>query len=186
MALNAAGRASITTTDTTVTPSATVTAQFNPSTPNFTSSTGTTVLTIQKAMPNFVLSATSTSNSLPHSGGSFTLTATATSSFAGAIPTGTVTFSDGGRALGAAALNASGVAIIVVTLVGAGLHTIQAAYAGDSCYDPAITFASVVIPASFNFSAIIARIARCERRLAKKKRRQQGLKLKCTAVNLYL
>jgi hypothetical protein len=49
-----------------------------------------------------------------------------------AIPTGTVTFSDGAVPLGASVLNSSGVATLAVTSLTAGQHNITANYNGDS------------------------------------------------------
>lgn len=58
-----------------------------------------------------------------------TLTATAAGSYA--MPTGSVTFLDGGTALGTAALNSSGVATLTTSSLAAGSHNLTASYAGD-------------------------------------------------------
>jgi hypothetical protein len=61
------------------------------------------------------------------------VTFTATVSPSGA--TGTVTFMDGGSALGTAALNASGVATLSVSSLAVGSHSITAVYSGDGDHD---------------------------------------------------
>jgi uncharacterized repeat protein (TIGR01451 family)/uncharacterized protein (TIGR03382 family) len=53
---------------------------------------------------------------------------------AGATPTGTVVFRDGGAMLGTATLSA-GVATLDLPWLGTGGHTITAVYGGDSCFD---------------------------------------------------
>jgi CSLREA domain-containing protein len=64
-------------------------------------------------------------------GQSVTFTATVNSS--AGTPTGTVQFQDNGTNLGAAvALNASGVAQLIVSSLTAGTHTIRAEYSGDA------------------------------------------------------
>jgi hypothetical protein len=59
-----------------------------------------------------------------------TFTATVTSAAAG-TPTGTVTFRDGGVAIGTAALNASGQASFSTAALSVGTHTITAVYGGS-------------------------------------------------------
>jgi hypothetical protein len=55
------------------------------------------------------------------------------------IPSGAVTFKDGGATLGTAALNASGQAVFVKTIeLGAGSHSISAQYGGDGAFNPGI------------------------------------------------
>jgi sugar lactone lactonase YvrE len=62
-----------------------------------------------------------------------TFTATVTSPTA--IPTGNVAFSDGGVSIGQVQVNAQGVATITTSLLTVGMHSITAAYAGDSSYN---------------------------------------------------
>jgi large repetitive protein len=57
------------------------------------------------------------------------LTATVTSN--GGVATGTVTFTDGGTAIGSAILNANGVATITTSTLAPGSHSIIANYMGD-------------------------------------------------------
>ena len=58
----------------------------------------------------------------------------ATVTGAGATPTGTVTFLDGGATIGSATLSA-GVATLDLPWLATGGHTITAVYGGDSCFD---------------------------------------------------
>src|SRR5436190_3218626 len=53
-----------------------------------------------------------------------------------ATPTGTVTFSDGGTALGTRPLDSDGAARFVAIGLDVGTHSMSAAYAGDSSHDP--------------------------------------------------
>jgi sugar lactone lactonase YvrE len=64
-------------------------------------------------------------------GSSTTLIATVTSA-GGNIPTGLVTFTDGGTTLGTGTLNASGVANLPWTFTTTGAHTLSCTYAGDA------------------------------------------------------
>ena len=59
-----------------------------------------------------------------------TVTLTATVSATGSVPSGTVTFSDGGTALGSSQTNSSGVATLTVSTLAVGTHSLTAAYAG--------------------------------------------------------
>ena len=62
------------------------------------------------------------------------LTASVTSN--GGTATGRVTFTDGGKAIGSAPLNSSGVAELTLSTLAPGAHTIVATYAGDGKADP--------------------------------------------------
>jgi hypothetical protein len=65
-------------------------------------------------------------------GNPVTLTAAATQVSGTGVPTGTVTFNDGALAIGSGTLNSSGVATFVTSALGAGTHSITAAYGGDA------------------------------------------------------
>ena len=60
------------------------------------------------------------------------VTFTATVSSAGPTPTGTVTFKNGGTALGTASLGSNGATTFTSTTLGAGSYTITASYNGDT------------------------------------------------------
>jgi predicted extracellular nuclease len=66
-------------------------------------------------------------------GATLTLTATVT---AAVVPTGSVTFSEGGNPLGTVAVAADGTAILTTTALAAGDHTIVAAYGGSDALLP--------------------------------------------------
>src|SRR5262249_38750834 len=54
-------------------------------------------------------------------------------------PMGTVTFFDGTTALGTAKINGNGTASLVISTIGAGTHSLVAAYNGDANYVPSTT-----------------------------------------------
>jgi hypothetical protein len=60
-------------------------------------------------------------------------------SSAGAAPTGTVTFDDGGNAIGSAPLDAAGNAVLTISSLLAGHHSITASYAGDDAHGSSIS-----------------------------------------------
>lgn len=65
-----------------------------------------------------------------------TVTFTATVGFTGVTtPTGTVTFKDGGAALGTGTLNASSVATFTTCTLDVGTHTVTAEYGGDANFN---------------------------------------------------
>jgi phospholipase/lecithinase/hemolysin len=77
----------------------------------------------------------STSNSQPNPGKNFTLTATVTS--ASGIPQGTVTFFDGGNAIGSAYVtgsNTMGTATLTTAYANGGTHTLTASFTGANGY----------------------------------------------------
>src|SRR5262249_41513248 len=74
-------------------------------------------------------------------GQSVTFTATVRAAQGSAIPTGTLTFSDGVTVLGSAPLNANGTATFSTASLTIGAHTISAIYGGSSNFNP--TSASV-------------------------------------------
>ena len=93
-----------------------------------------------------VINATATTTNLSASAASslagkpVVFTATVTSSTL--IPTGTVTFRDGGVSIGTGTLNAQGVATLSITTLSVGNHSIVAVYGGDPNY---ITSTSVAV-----------------------------------------
>lgn len=72
-------------------------------------------------------------------GQSVTFTATVAPVSGTGAPTGTVTFKDGGTALGSSALNAGGVATFSISSLAAGVHSITAVYGGDANFSGSIS-----------------------------------------------
>jgi polygalacturonase/sugar lactone lactonase YvrE len=62
------------------------------------------------------------------------VTLTASVGAAAGLPTGGVSFVDGGNTLGTAALNSAGMAVFPATLAGYGAHSITAVYGGDAFF----------------------------------------------------
>lgn len=88
------------------------------------------VLLVHRAAPTLVRLSSSRAG-VPE-GESVTLAAQVRTLVSGGMtPTGSVTFRDGPRVLGTAALDASGVAMLGGVLLDAGVHAITAAYPGD-------------------------------------------------------
>src|SRR5262249_23671577 len=81
---------------------------------------------------NKASSSTSVSSSLNPSVAGQTVTFTATVSSSVAVPTGTVTFKDGGTPLRTGNLNGSGQVTFSTTNLTAGTHSIMADYSGDT------------------------------------------------------
>jgi hypothetical protein len=67
-------------------------------------------------------------------GQSVTFTATVTSAASATIPTGTVTFLDGGTSIGTGTLNGSAVATFAISALAGGTHSITASYGGDATF----------------------------------------------------
>src|SRR5262249_44152086 len=67
------------------------------------------------------------------------VTFTATVSGAGATPSGTVTFKDGGNAIGSGSLDGSGHATLTTSQLAAGNHAISATYGGDATHATSIS-----------------------------------------------
>ena len=83
------------------------------------------------------LSGTLTSSATPSTlGRPITFTVSIRSSVANVVPTGTVTFQDGERILGATPLDEAGQARITVADLAAGDHAIRAEYSGDVSFAP--------------------------------------------------
>lgn len=89
--------------------------------------TGSTGPTLVKTTTTLTPSATA-----PTVGQDVTLQAVVAEDPTGAVPTGDVTFSDGGTALGTGTLDATGIASFVVTAITAGAHAFEASYPGDA------------------------------------------------------
>jgi cyclophilin family peptidyl-prolyl cis-trans isomerase len=98
--------------------------------PKFTANTGTGTLAVSKAATTVTVSS---SPAAPTPGETVTITATVTATAPGAgVPTGTVTFQEGGNTLGTGMINSQGVATFTTAALAAGSHTITASYPGDA------------------------------------------------------
>lgn len=86
---------------------------------------------------------------------SVTLTAAVTA--VSGVPTGTVTFLDGGTTMGTASLNTTGTAAIVVHFNAAGNHSVTAVYSGDATFNTStsssLTENVLINPSSTTLSA---------------------------------
>jgi Bacterial Ig-like domain (group 3)/FG-GAP-like repeat len=86
-------------------------------------------------------------------GQSVTFTATVTPQSGTGVPTGTVTFLDGGTSLGTGTLNGSGVATLTTSSLAQGAHSVTANYAGDANFFSSI---SPVVSVQVNGGALIS------------------------------
>jgi hypothetical protein len=103
----------------------TITAVYTPDTGNFTGSNGATGQRV-----GALASSTTTLSVAPATvmfGDTATLTAVVTPSFA----TGTVSFYEGATLLGTSSLDNTGTAVLPISTLNAGVHTITANYNGD-------------------------------------------------------
>lgn len=98
-------------------------------------SASVTTVVVGTAATTTVLSSSLNPSTL---GQSVTFTATVRSGASG-TRTGTVSFSDGGVALGSSAVNAAGQASLTTSALALGARTIAAAYGGDSHFGPSIS-----------------------------------------------
>jgi hypothetical protein len=106
----------------------TLTASFTPSdTTSYTAASVKAALSVTKAGSVLSLVTSTTSATLNTN---IVYTATVASATTG-VPTGTVQFLDGTTVLGAAPMNAQGVAAYTTNTLSVGTHTINAVYAGD-------------------------------------------------------
>ncbi|HEX4155828.1 MAG TPA: Ig-like domain repeat protein [Acidobacteriaceae bacterium] len=133
--LNSSGTASITTA--TLAPGThALSAQYPGDNTNASGESNTISEVIQQAATTTTLS---TTNATPTVGTSVTFTATI-SSAEGPLPSGSVTFTDGGTTLGTEALDGSGTATLTLSSLAPGTHSIVASYGGDT--DDAVSSSS--------------------------------------------
>ena len=100
---------------------------------------------------NGILSAvtlTAPANATP--GADVLLTAVVTS--AGGIPTGQVAFHDGNASIGTATLDGTGTAVLHISTLAAGAHTLTAIYAGDTRFSGSVSTAATVTIGAADFS----------------------------------
>ena len=81
-----------------------------------------------------------------------TVVLTATTSSTGGIPTGQIVFQDGNTSLGTAPLDATGVAMLRINTLAAGVHSLTAFYSGDSRFGSSTSPAVTITIASPDFS----------------------------------
>ena len=128
-----------------------ITATFAATTTEAGSSSSAVTVTITAAPPTL----TSTTATLGTATGAvielgvpIELVSNVTASGGSAVPTGTVTFADGGKTLATAALDASGRAITTFGSLASGAHALTAAYSGDKNFASSMsTSFGLTIPA---------------------------------------
>ena len=96
-------------------------------------------------VPKVTTTGVSASPNPSASGQDVTLTATVAKGLGIAMPTGTVTFKDGGATLGTGSLNASGQASLIVSSLSPGPHSITALYGGETKYAASTSAPLIVI-----------------------------------------
>src|SRR6202020_58956 len=74
-------------------------------------------------------------------GAAVTFTAKVAETAGTAIPTGSVTFSNGATTLGSGTLNSSGTATLTTSSLAVGIHSVTAAYGGNSANSPSTSSA---------------------------------------------
>jgi hypothetical protein len=106
----------------------------DPDSTNNTATVSTTVVS-NVVSPVSIALTSSTFNSTSTLGEAVGITAVVTPITAGAVPTGTVTFTDDGTTLGTVDVDSTGTATLAsTTALTGGNHTIIASYSGDSAY----------------------------------------------------
>lgn len=113
---------------------------------NFSGSTSSAVTVTVNAAPPVIATTTALTASATSAitGIDITFTATVTPATGTAIPTGTVTFTDGATSLGTGTLGANGSATLSTTNLAVGTHSITAGYGGDSNFGPSASSAVTV------------------------------------------
>ncbi len=101
---------------------------------NYNTASGSLTQTVNTGSPTVNLSSSSNPSTYA---AAVTLTATVPALGSGATPTGTVTFKDGATTVCAAVAMSSGSATCLTSALTAGLHSLTAAYSGDTNYGTA-------------------------------------------------
>lgn len=114
-----------------------ITASYSGNSNNNSATSGSTTVTVAQITPSIALAASSSSASY---GSSVALVATLTG---GASPSGTVTFQEGATQLGSATISGT-TAILAVSSLSVGSHTITATYNGDTT-NASVTSGSVTV-----------------------------------------
>ncbi len=100
-----------------------------------------------------------TSQAQVSTGDSVSFTATIAPQSGSGMPSGTVSFLDGGNVLGAGALNRNGVASFATSSLSPGTHSITASYAGDAADEPSVSAAvmvTVATPAAPGYTMVVS------------------------------
>lgn len=150
VALNAQGVAAYTST---TLPGGTdnITAVYQ-GTSSFTTSTSMIVVVTVKVRATSTTSLTASAVAI-NLGQSITFTATVGGTSSSGPPTGSVTFNDGTTSLGSIVLGTSLTAVLPITSLTAGSHTITAVYSGDGNFNPSTSAAVYINVGSFTVSA---------------------------------
>jgi Bacterial Ig-like domain (group 3) len=140
----------------------TIVAQYA-ATLDFQAATSNT--TVEVITPLVVTATTLTSSVNPSTPGqSVTFTATVAPASSSLVPTGTVTFLDGGATIGTGTLNGAGMATFTTTALALGSHNIAASYPGDNNNAPStsgvlVQVVAVNMPAAFTLAVTPTPIA---------------------------
>ncbi|HET9839147.1 MAG TPA: Ig-like domain repeat protein [Candidatus Angelobacter sp.] len=111
-----------------------ITAVYGGDTLYLSSTSSALAVTVTAAGATATTTGIATSSNSSVFGAAIDLTATVTHSTGAAAPTGTVTFNDGVTVLGSTSVNAQGSAVLHISTLGVGNHSITAAYGGDANY----------------------------------------------------
>jgi len=111
-----------------------ITALYGGDTLYLSSTSSALVVTVTAPGPTATTTGLAASTNGSVFGAAVDLTATVAHSTGAAAPTGTVTFTDGATVLGSTAVDAQGSAVLHISTLGVGGHSITASYSGDSNY----------------------------------------------------
>jgi hypothetical protein len=131
----------------------TLKAVYSGDTTFVTSSSSTAAFTVSTATTSTVVTASPTTVTANQTA---VLTATVTGVSGQAMPTGTVSFTDGSTSLGNGAINGAGVATLTATLTNSGARTITASYSGDGNYAVSSGTAAVTVVSGTTATALTA------------------------------
>jgi hypothetical protein len=125
---------------------------------NFAGSTSNEVtVTINSATPINTTTSLTASPTSALVGASITFSSTVTPASGGGIPTGTVTFNDGGSAIGVENLDTNGNTSLIISSLMTGVHSVTAVYSGSGSFNPSTSSAATVTitapPQDFTFTS---------------------------------
>ncbi len=128
-----------------------ITAKYNGSS-IFAVSTSTALSQVISGLSTSVALSSSPNPSMVGNAATFTATVTGSG---GGTPTGTVTFFDGTNTLGPGTLSGNGVAVLVVSSLSAGSHTITASYGGDASFSPSTSAPLTQVVTGLSTTAVL-------------------------------